>query len=78
MSPELAMDETAYWDLLNSISSADSLAALAALEQQVRAAPSGERRANLGEVLFMQRRLLEASAERKRTNSDASPARQAS
>jgi hypothetical protein len=32
------------------------------LEQQVQAQPPSDRRANLGEVLFMQRRMLEAAA----------------
>jgi hypothetical protein len=59
------MDETTYWDLLNAISAASSLAELATLEQQVRAQPLDERRRDLGEVLFLQRRMLEASTVRQ-------------
>ena len=58
------VNETIYWELLNALSAASSLAELAAIEQQVRAQPLDERRRDLGEVLFLQRRMLEASAVR--------------
>jgi hypothetical protein len=58
----MQMDEATYWDLLNAISAARSLTELKSLEQQIQAQLPSERRASLGEVVFMQRRMLEAAA----------------
>jgi hypothetical protein len=71
MSPETQMDETTYWKLLNAISAARSLAELAVLEQQVHVQSPDERRANLGEVLFIQRRRPESSAAPRRADGAA-------